>query len=121
MNTQKNELQTVLQALALPVTGQLRLYPHEACKVSKLIQAFEQSEPKFLATWEICLNEAQRAVLGSLRQDLMHICLEPDHVCTDVALRQSEKWRRVRLLARSALVTFGWPLSLPPQFERAVA
>ena len=117
MNTQSNELRAVLQALALPVTGQLRLYPNEACKVSRLIQEFEQSEPLFVAAAD-CLTVAQKEVLASLRRDLMRVCL--DHTCTDVALRRSDVWRRVRLLARSALVAFNWPLALPPQFEPAV-
>ncbi|WP_420642790.1 hypothetical protein [Candidatus Leptofilum sp.] len=121
MNSQKSELRAILQALALPVTGQLRLYPNEACKVSRLIQEYEQSEPQFLAIWETSLNESQQAVLGSLRHDLMQICLGADHACTDLALRQSARWQRVRVLARSALVTFGWPLALPPQFERVLA
>ncbi|WP_420630844.1 hypothetical protein [Candidatus Leptofilum sp.] len=110
MNTQKNELRAVLQALALPVTGQLRLYPNEVCKVSRLIQAFEQSETVFLTKWETCLTEAQTAVLASLRRELQNLCQEADHVCTDVALRQNARWQRVRLLARAALVTFGWSL-----------
>ena len=118
MNSQENELRSILQALALPVTGQLRLYPHDACKVSRMIQEFEQSEPLFLAEWDSCLTEAQQAVLASLRQDLMRVCL--DHTCSDVALRRSDVWRRVRLLARSALLAFNWPLALPPQFEPAV-
>lgn len=117
MKMQQNQLQAVLQALALPVTGQLRLYPNEACKVSRLIQEFEQSEPLFVAE-VVYLTEAQEAVLASLRRDLMRVCL--DHTCTDVALRRSDVWRQVRLLARSALVAFNWPLTLPPQFEPAV-
>ena len=110
MNSQQNQLQSVLQALALPVTGQLRLYPNEACKVSRLIQEYEQFEPLFLADWAGCLTEAQEAVLASLRRDLMSVCGAEDHACTDVALRRSIAWRRVRLLARSALLTFDWPL-----------
>ena len=117
MNMQQNELRAVLQALALPVTGQLRLYPNDACKVSRLIQEFEQSEPLFVAEAD-CLTEGQKEVLASLRRDLMRVCL--DHACTDVALRRSDVWRRVRLLARSALVAFNWPLALPPQFEPVV-
>ncbi|MCA9920232.1 MAG: hypothetical protein KC445_19875, partial [Anaerolineales bacterium] len=65
-----------------------------------------------------CLTVAQKEVLASLRRDLLRVCL--DHACTDVALRRSELWRRVRLLARSALLAFNWPLALPPQFEPAV-
>lgn len=118
MNHQQNQLRSVLQALALPVTGQLRLYPNEACKVSRLIQEFEQHRPGLTADAAESLTEAQRAVLASLHQDLMRVCL--DHTCTDVALRRSEVWRRVRLLARSALLAFNWPLALPPQFEPAV-
>ena len=49
MNSQQNQLQSVLQALALPVTGQLRLYPHDVCKVNRLIQEYTQLEPLFLA------------------------------------------------------------------------
>ena len=115
MNMQQNQLQSVLQALALPVTGQLRLYPNDACKVSRLIQEFEQYEPVFMAESAECLTEAQKMVLASLHHDLMHICL--DHTCTDLSLRRSEVWRRVRLLARSALLVFNWPLALPPQAE----
>lgn len=114
MNTQQNQLQSVLQALALPVTGQLRLYPNDACKVSRLIQEFEQFEPVFVAE-AVCLTEAQKEVLASLRRDLMRVCL--DHACTDVALRRSEVWRRVRLLARAALLAFNWPLVFPIQVE----
>jgi hypothetical protein len=119
MNTKKNELRTVLQALALPVTGQLRLYPNEACKVSRLIQEFEQFKPVFVAEAADDLTEGQKAVLASLHHDLMRVCL--DHTCTDVALRRSEVWRHVRLLARSALLAFNWPLALPPQAELVLA
>lgn len=119
MNHKQNELRSVLQALALPVTGQLRLYPNDACKVSRLIQEFEQYEPVFVMEAAECLTEAQKAVLDSLHRDLMRVCL--DHTCTDVALRRSEVWRRVRLLARSALLAFNWPLVLPPQVEPAQA
>ncbi len=119
MNYQQNQLRSVLQALALPVTGQLRLYPNEACKVSRLIQEFEQFEPVFVAEAAESLTEAQKAVLASLHHDLMRVCL--DHTCTDVALRRSEVWRRVRLLARSALLAFNWPLALPPQVEPVLA
>ena len=121
MNMQHKQLRAVLQALALPVTGQLRLYPDEACKVSRLIQEFEQFEPPFLAEWNDCLTEAQRAVLASLRQDLMRVCHEGDHACTDVALRRSEVWRSVRQLARSALLAFNWPLAVPAHIEAVVA
>jgi len=119
MNHQQNQLRSVLQALALPVTGQLRLYPNEACKVSRMIQEFEQYEPLFMVEAAESLTEAQKAVLTSLHQDLMRVCL--DHTCTDVALRRSEVWRRVRLLARSALLAFNWPLALPPQAELVLA
>ncbi|MAT96347.1 MAG: hypothetical protein CL608_04320 [Anaerolineaceae bacterium] len=119
MNTQQNQLRTVLQALALPVTGQLRLYPNEACKVSRLIQEFEQFKPVFVAEAADDLTEGQKAVLASLHHDLMRVCL--DHTCTDVALRRSEVWRHVRLLARSALLAFNWPLALPPQAEPVLA
>lgn len=121
MNMQQNQLRAVLQALALPVTGQLRLYPDEACKVSRLIQEFEQSEPPFLAEWNDCLTEVQRAVLASLRQDLMRVCHEADHACTDVALRRSEVWRSVRQLARSALLAFNWPLAVPTHIRTVAA
>ena len=121
MNNQQNQLRSVLQALALPVTGQLRLYPNEACKVDRLIWAFEQAEPLFLAKWDGCLTETQQAVLASLRHDLLKVCEQTDHACTDVALRRSEEWRRVRLLARSALLAFDWPLALPPLAQAVVA
>ncbi|MBK8901770.1 MAG: hypothetical protein IPM53_11340 [Anaerolineaceae bacterium] len=121
MNSQQNQLQAVLQALALPVTGQLRLYPNDACKVNRLIQEFDQFETMFVAEVADCLTEGQKAALSSLRMDLMRVCHDADHACTDVALRRSDVWRRVRLLARSALVAFNWPLALPPQFERALA
>ena len=119
MNTQQNELRSVLQALALPVTGQLRLYPNEACKVSRLIQEFEQFEPLFVTEAAGGLTEAQVAMLASLRQELMRVCFE--HTCTDVVLRRSEVWRRVRQLARSALLAFNWPMVLPAQAKPVLA
>lgn len=121
MNHQQKQLRSVLQALALPVTGQLRLYPNEPCKVDRLVQEYEQYEPLFLAEWDGCLTAVQETILATLRQDLRIVCGEGDHTCTDVALRRSAAWRRVRHLARSALLAFDWPLALPPQAEPAVA
>lgn len=110
MNNQQNQLQSVLQALALPVTGQLRLYPHVECKMNQLIQDYEQLEPLFLAEWDGYLTLEQEIALASLRHDLIAAYAEADHVCTEVGLRRSAAWRRVRSLARTALLTFDWPL-----------
>lgn len=84
-----------------------------------MIQEFEQYEPFFVAEAVENLTEAQKAVLTSLHHDLMRVCL--DHTCTDVALRRSEVWRRVRWLARSALLAFNWPLVLPLRVEPVLA
>jgi hypothetical protein len=110
MNQQQNQLRSVLQALALPVTGQLRLYPSEVCKVSRLIQEFDQSEPIFLAQSGGSLTTAQNGVLISLRNDLRIACGEVDHTCNDIALRRNVAWQRVRLMARTALLLFDWPM-----------
>jgi hypothetical protein len=121
MNTQQNQLKSVLQALALPVTGQLRLYPNDECKVERLIQEFDQFEPLLLAEWAGCLTTAQIDLITLLRRGLMHVCGEAGHNCTDVTLRRSKAWRKVRLLARSALLGFNWPLVAPTQFEQIAA
>ena len=112
MNNQQKQLQSVLQALALPVTGQLRLYPYDDCKVNRMIQEYEQIEPSFLAGWQHCLTGSQEAALALLRRDLTAVCHgmgEMNHTCTDMALRRSAKWRQIRLLARRALLAFNWP------------
>lgn len=114
MNFANEQLKYALQALALPMTGQLRLFPNRTERMDRLSTEYERWQQLVLYEQADALTRSQRTVLTSLAERLMQL---QDHCClsgSEVSWRRCPEWRQVRSLARQALLTFNWPLDLPP-------
>jgi hypothetical protein len=115
MNDDLQQLRTALQALALPVTGQVRIAPDDCTRINALAGAFSTACPPICADTDAPLAAVQRAALARLEEQLARVCGEvTSPLCSELALRRSRAWRQVRLMAREALVRFQWPLEPPP-------
>jgi hypothetical protein len=108
MKQSLQELECALQILAMPVTFQMRLDVGGACRVGALRRRYDVALRKLDA-----VTRRQAGVLSELDKALALIRPFPE--CSDSALRMNESWRRVRGLARVALLAFGWRLRLPPR------
>lgn len=115
MNDDLQQLRTVLQALALPVSGQVRLAPDDCTRISVLIGAFNSACLPVCSDTDAPLAAAKRAALAQLEEHLARVCGEvTSPLCSELALRRSRAWRQVRLMARETLLQFQWPLEPPP-------
>lgn len=115
MNDDWQQLRHVLQVLALPVIGQVRLLEGDSTRISLLVEAFNSAHHAVNEEMGTSLTPAQKTALARLEKQLTWLCSETDSpLCSEQALRQSCEWRQVRLMARAALVHFRWPLEAPP-------
>lgn len=109
------QLKYALQMLALPVTGQVRLIADDCTRVELLAAAFNASYRAVRAEPEAPLTLEQTAAMARIDRRLRQISREsPWTICREAALRKSAEWRSVKQLAREALVSFHWPLEVPP-------
>jgi hypothetical protein len=114
MNDDMQQLKIILQMLALPVTGQVRLVPDDCARVEALAQAFIAAHHAVDVDSELMPEQARTlARLDNQLVRLRHESTPP--LCSELALRQSGDWRQVRTMAREALVRLRWPLELPWQ------
>jgi hypothetical protein len=114
MNDDLQQLRHVLQALALPVIGQVRLVPDDCRRIGALIGAFNAAYPPVCAEIDAPITAAQGDALARLEAQLAQVCGEAtSSLRSELALRQSREWRQVRLMARETLLGFGWTLELP--------
>lgn len=112
MNGEYQELQNALQILALPVTFHMSLDVRDKCLVSMLSRPYFSWHRANMIQVLPELSQLQSEVLLSLDDALLEATSMPD--CSETTLRKYSVWRRTRLLARRALLVFGWELEMPP-------
>lgn len=110
------QLRAVLQVLALPVIGQIRLVEADCARAKLLAAAFDATHHAVHSQVgrELLPGQARAlARLGHQLADLDGEYLAP--ICSELAMRKSSDWQKVRSLARQALVHFRWTLDVPQQ------
>jgi hypothetical protein len=112
MNGEYKELQNALQVLALPVTFHISLDVGNKCLVRMLSQPYFSWRRENMMKVLPKLSQLQREVLFRLDDVLLQASSLPD--CSETTLRKYGVWRRTRLMARRALLAFGWVLKMPP-------
>lgn len=116
MNRSVQQLKYALQTLALPVTAQLQLHACDGCRVEELALSFDRWQRKAQSGLNGGLTCEQMEALNRLDQKLLKLSgsrFKPSW--SELSLRQSADWREVRMMAREALLTFNWPLDVPPR------
>jgi len=109
-------LMHVLQALALPLTGQLYLDVGKECRVQAMSRAFQDIRQALIADSEQEFSRIQLEAMSRLYRAIANLGQhDPLPDCSDLSMRRHQGWRQVRLHARRALVAFGWNLELPPR------
>lgn len=115
MNDDLCLLKMILQTLALPVTGQVRLVADDGAPVEVLAAAFSATHQSVHTTAGTKLTSQQAHALARLEDQLANVCRESaPPLALELAMRRSSEWRQVRTMAREALVHFQWPLEVPP-------
>ncbi len=111
------ELKWSLQALAIPASDQLSLFPQFAAMADELALDFDHWASVVNDNYEEELSSAQIGALAAISQTLERMSshaveFEAD-LWTEEALRSSSHWEDIRRLAAVALEAFGWPLESP--------
>jgi hypothetical protein len=103
-----------LQSLAAAGSEQPTLFPEHMMKADDLALDFDHWASFVRATYERDLSAAQADALAAIDRKLSTMSREGAEfdldLWTDAALRTSELWADVRLLAAAALEAFGWPV-----------
>lgn len=106
-----------LQALAVPASDQLSLFPDFVCKADELALDFDHWYN--VAESHIKFTPEQTQVLAELDERLSEMSrngsLFSEELWTEKGLETSEHWGRVRTLAQTALSEFGWTIEHPPE------
>lgn len=115
MNDDLQRLKAVLQMLALPVIGQVRLVRDDCARVEVLAEAFDATHHSVRTQLRGELMPEQARTLTRLDDQLGRLRWgSSPPLCSELAMRQSGDWRQVRMTAREALVRFNWTLEVPP-------
>lgn len=103
-----------LQMLASPAQAQLSHFPAGWIVLTdELALDFDVWYVRIYSYWELSVE--QIASLIDLDEFLNTMSVESNSdLWTDVALSSDPRWERVRNLAKLALVSFEWPLEIPP-------
>lgn len=110
------QLQHILQLLALPIRAQVHLVEDDCTRTRQLTRAFRATYLRVHTEQAVSLAADQIRALDRL--DIHLEQLSQDYaltLCSELAMRESHAWRRTRLMAREALIGFGWDLALPSQ------
>jgi hypothetical protein len=111
------ELKWSLQALAMPASDQLSLFPQVAAKADELALDFDH--------WASVVNDNYAEELSSVQIDALAVISQTfktmsghaadfeAELWTEDAVRSSSHWDDIRRLAANALEAFGWPLERP--------
>jgi hypothetical protein len=114
MNNRMNQLKHAIQILALPVSGQVSLFPDDCTRIEILTRLFDASHEALRADVTESMSTAQLIALIRLGNQLAYLrqsTLSP--LCSELSMRQSSEWRQLRTMARQALVSFRWALEIP--------
>jgi hypothetical protein len=103
-----------IQRLACPAEVQLNLLPSFVCRPDELALDFDQWRLAAVSNFRSELTAGQLLCLDAIDGTLSELTnMGPEH-WTDDAVRRSNEWRRIRALAASALLSFGWTTEVPP-------
>lgn len=119
----RNLFRRSLQALACNAEDQLTLFPDFVSTPYELASNFDHWSKAALSTFEGMFSEEQRAALRAIHEltKSMSRCgrLFDEALWHDEALGARAEWEQLRLLAKSTLQLFDWPVEKPPG-ERSV-
>lgn len=116
MNEDIQQLKAVLQILALPVLGQVRLVEDDCDRVDLLAAAFNTAHLSLRDGGDLPFTREQVAALTRLDDQLARLRDESSSpLCSELALRTSHDWRQIRLAARVALARFNWKIAIPSE------
>lgn len=112
------QLKWTLQALAIPASDQKELFPNWVATPDELALDFDHWESVVRGNYGEELSKDQADRLAEVSRKLSSMSrtgsdFEPE-LWEESALRSSQHWMDVRLLAASALDAFGWPVESPP-------
>lgn len=108
-------LRDALRALALPADAQAGLLPAFAGGPDEFALQFDQCLRAVQAEGAVRLSRAQRRALLAVDGMLDRMSGQDNaRLWTTGALVKSREWTRLRRAARSALLSFGWGVEVPP-------
>lgn len=109
----ERQLMWALQALAQPATMQLKLFPSFVVVADELALEFEHWQEVAIQQVGKAWSSKQQQAMKALDQMLTEMSASPELWESDDCLEQPQ-WAAVRQLAQDVLVTFNWPIDLPP-------
>jgi|SRR6185503_12858313 len=109
-------LKHALQALAMGPEVQTRLFPEFVCKANEMVFEFELWYERLISKAADALSDSQRLQLVAIEDAIAAMSEADNQLWSDEGLSSRPEWERLRVLARSALQTFGWPLEKPPSY-----
>ena len=103
-----------LQLLAAPAPAQLSHFPAGwVVLTDEMVLDFDHWTQCLFTCWTP--SHEQLVQLSRLDDVLREMSDSPDSaVWTNEALSSDPRWEQVRMLAQAALVSFGWPIEVPP-------
>lgn len=106
------QLKWAVQALAASAEDQFKLFPSFVCAACELLSDFENWHGATIWRSSLGITPEQRSALDAVKSKIAGM---RDTPCfSDVALRDREDWKELRLCAASCLSAFGWARDLPP-------
>lgn len=110
-------LQHSLQALAIPATEQVRLFPDFVVKTDELVLDFDHWRQCAVENYGSEMTQAQASRLAAVDSHINTANASGDRsVWGETALRTHPFWERLRGIAAHALKAFGWPQDIPPSY-----
>ena len=101
-----SQLDSSLRSLAMSASDQLTLFPEEIARPDELALRFEHAWSAVRAAYQQALTASQRAALSALARKLETMSRDGAafdlELWSESALRSSEQWAVVRVLARDA-------------------
>lgn len=121
MDDTVQELNSVLQILALPVTGQVGLIQDDCSRVERLVGSFSVAHHAIRSGSDIPITAGRARALAQLDERLARLSgPSAPSLCSEFSLRQNIEWQQIRRMARESLVRFGWTLEVPQRWSRAL-